>query len=632
MADLRGSERDLVPATAAEVVPSRYRHPGDVVLLVGSTVWLLVALGVALIAGAELLGHRAAVVPGSAPGSTVGRVLVGLVQVIAVLAPVVVVAALLVVRRFRFLGAGFPSSSPPVAAGAAWTALSWLAGTDRPPDLLANRTTGSSISTAAWPGVAWFAGAVAVTLVAGSSAEPLVETRGVARFVAAAAELIAGVALPMELVLACAVGSLVGAGVLVVFGAPDHRIGERGIAEALAAAGIPVLTVRPAEEAGKGSRPFVATLRDGDRRFVKILGQDERDADLLYRGYRFMRLRDVGDVRPAASLKQAVEHQALAGMMAERAGVHAPRVHRVVEAPDGSVMLIMELVDGLTLAEVAEEDVTDQLVAELWREVDRLHRAHIAHRSLRTANVMFRAGARPWIVDYSFSELSASDRAMDLDVAELLASLAVRIGPDRAVARGGDAGGRRGRPGGAAAAAAGAVGVHPPRGGRNGQGADPDGRPPHGHRAAGRRTGAAPAGARPHAADDRPRRRRVLLHPSPARPGRRQLAGVPIGGLVVAAARGGDVCLTYVAGAVGMCGTVPYRLPLGPTVTTQFASSFVNRVSPANVGGMALNARFLQKCGVDPGSAVAAIGLNALAGGIVHPSCWSSSSRGRAPR
>ena len=63
----------------------------------------------------------------------------------------------------------------------------------------------------------------------------------------------------------------------------------------------------------------------GERFFVKVLGQDQRDADLLYRVYRSVRLRDVGDVRPAASLKQAVEHQALVGMMAERAGVHAPR-------------------------------------------------------------------------------------------------------------------------------------------------------------------------------------------------------------------------------------------------------------------------------------------------------------------
>ena len=38
----------------------------------------------------------------------------------------------------------------------------------------------------------------------------------------------------------------------------------------------------------------------------------------------------------------------------------------------------------------------------------------------------------------------------------------------------------------------------------------------------------------------------------------------------------------------------------------------------ANVGGMALNVRFLQKVGIEPARAVTGIGLNVAAGGIVH--------------
>jgi uncharacterized protein (TIRG00374 family) len=51
---------------------------------------------------------------------------------------------------------------------------------------------------------------------------------------------------------------------------------------------------------------------------------------------------------------------------------------------------------------------------------------------------------------------------------------------------------------------------------------------------------------------------------------------------------------------------------------TQGASSFVNRVSPSNVGGMALNVRFLQKAGVEPSAGVAAVGVNSVAGALVH--------------
>ena len=68
--------------------------------------------------------------------------------------------------------------------------------------------------------------------------------------------------------------------------------------------------------------------------------------------------------------------------------------------------------------------------------------------------------------------------------------------------------------------------------------------------------------------------------------------------------------VTYVGAAIGMAGGVPEHLPFGPNLAAQLASSFVNRVTPANVGGMALNVRFLQKAGVAPAEAVTGIGLN----------------------
>jgi uncharacterized membrane protein YbhN (UPF0104 family) len=76
--------------------------------------------------------------------------------------------------------------------------------------------------------------------------------------------------------------------------------------------------------------------------------------------------------------------------------------------------------------------------------------------------------------------------------------------------------------------------------------------------------------------------------------------------------------VTYLASAAALIGAVPGRIPFWPTTLTQAASSFVNRVSPANVGGMALNARFLQKNGVSPGAGVAAVGVNALMGAVAH--------------
>ncbi len=76
--------------------------------------------------------------------------------------------------------------------------------------------------------------------------------------------------------------------------------------------------------------------------------------------------------------------------------------------------------------------------------------------------------------------------------------------------------------------------------------------------------------------------------------------------------------LTYLASAIALAGSVPRSVPFTSNVEAQMASSFVNRVTPANVGGMALSVRFLQKAGIAPAEAVTGLGLNVLVGAIVH--------------
>ena len=119
--------------------------------------------------------------------------------------------------------------------------------------------------------------------------------------------------------------------------------------------------------------------------------------------------------------------------MAGQAGVTVPAVRQVIKTADGSALLAMERVDGSSLDRIPGQDISDTMLRELWQQVDGLHRARIAHRSLRAANIVADRTGRPWIVDFSFSELGATQRQMALDVAELLASLAAMIGAGRAV-------------------------------------------------------------------------------------------------------------------------------------------------------------------------------------------------------
>lgn len=605
------------PSTAAPeaALPQRYRHPGDVIRLIASGGLMLAAVAACTLAGTYLLGAGAVQVPGPEPGGAGSRFLVGLARAIVVLGALAGLAVLLVTRRFRLLASLLGAAA--VSTGA-WIAV--IHAVDRSGELSADRGAGSFLGMPALPGASLFAGAVAVTVVAGSWLNPAWQrvARGVLGLVALA-QLLAGVALAMELLLALAIGWFVGAGVLVAFGAPDRRIAAPAIMAALTDAGLPVRDLHPAPEPGRGSRPFVATVPQGKQLFVKVLGPDQRDADLLYRAYRFARLRGVGDTRPAASLKQAVERQALAAVMAERAGVRVPHVHRIVTAADGSVLLAMDLVVGHSLERSRPEDVTDEQLRGLWLDVQRLHAAGVAHRSLRTANVMVDEVGRPWIVDFSFSEVAATDRQLALDRAELLASLAILVGPDRAASSAAVIGDR---------ALSSAVPLLQPLalsyGTRRALRARGDllGRT----RGAVAQVSSAPPTELPNLARVRPRTLLMiaaaagafyLLLPQLAQVGSSWRAfqsvewvWVPV---IVVMSFG-----TYLASALAVTGTVAQRLRFGPTLMTQWASSFVNRVSPANIGGMALNVRYLQKCGVDPPSAGAAVGLNSLAGAIVH--------------
>ena len=55
----------------------------------------------------------------------------------------------------------------------------------------------------------------------------------------------------------------------------------------------------------RGSVPWTVELTTGTRLFVKTASSEERVADLLFRRWRRIRLKDPGDPRPAASLQTA---------------------------------------------------------------------------------------------------------------------------------------------------------------------------------------------------------------------------------------------------------------------------------------------------------------------------------------
>src|SRR6516225_2113335 len=256
-----------VAVTAGPLPPSsRYRHPGDVIRLISAGLLLAGALIASAIAFRWLLGPAASV-PGGL--GVAGQVITGLVQVACLAAAAVVIVATLRRRRFRLL-AGLAAGAV-AAAGLAYGIFALLGG-ERPAVLMTNQARGAWLASAAFPAPALFASAAAVVVAAAPwLSRPWRRAAWLTLLLAAAARLLAGAVLPMEVILALAAGVTVGAAVLVTFGVPDRRIGPAGIVAALRDAGLPVQSVRPAAVEAKGSRPFEALTADGRRLFVKAL-------------------------------------------------------------------------------------------------------------------------------------------------------------------------------------------------------------------------------------------------------------------------------------------------------------------------------------------------------------------------
>jgi hypothetical protein len=229
------------------------------------------------------------------------------------------------------------------------------------------------------------------------------------------------------------IGWFAGAAVLVILGGPTRRPTGLAIAEGLAAVGAPLDRLEQASLDARGSTPYFGVARDGRRVFIKALGDDQRSADLLFRLYRWLRRRDLGDERPFSSLRRGVEHEALVALAARDLGIRTPRLLAFATAEPNGFVLAYEAVDGRSLDRLQPDEVTDSVLAAIWDLVLELRAHRIAHRDLRLANVFLASDGAVWMIDFGFSELAASRLLLANDVAELVASSTLQVGPERAV-------------------------------------------------------------------------------------------------------------------------------------------------------------------------------------------------------
>jgi len=273
-----------------------------------------------------------------------------------------------------------------------------------------------------------------------------------------------------------------------------------------------------------------------------------------------------------------------------------------------------------SLDELAPGEMSDAMLAAIWRQVQALREARVAHRDLRRAMVLIGSKGEVRILDLGTSESEATEKDLDLDVAELMASMAwtcaaprtiqaaVRVLGKETVSRAAallqplnltlaTALEMRSRPelyGQIRAAVAAATGEAPP---------------------APRTTMRIPwvliawlAGALLGM---------YLLLPlmGELEQGIGSLSHVKWHWVLLGLAA---TAMTFVMAAWAQMGAVEPSLPLGKTTLVQLAGAFVSRLTPQGAGGLGLNARYLERCGIQRATAIVAVAVDVAAGVVVH--------------
>jgi uncharacterized protein (TIRG00374 family) len=543
----------------------------------------------------------------------VAQVLIAAGQLVALLGPLALVVFLLAMRRFRVV------VMVPVAAIAAGVAMYAVSGALALEVVLPGSV--GQLRGVSYPGARYLASVAAIVTVVGPWLPQ--RWRRVATwllFLIAFTRIASGADIPYDVAIALVLGWLVGAVVLLIFGSPSRHPNGRAIVAALAQAHVPVVRLEYLDRGVRGTNVYLARDRSGARRFVKVFSSDQPDTDRIVQLYRWFRLRDATSERPFTDVRRSVEHEALLALAAAEREIPTGRLVALAEVDPAGMLLVFDYVDGPPLSGLGPDLVTDQLLRRVWGLVVALRSVRIAHRDLHLGHILLSPTGEPVLVDFGFAEIAARDTQLRADIAELLCSTAIEVGPERA--------------------AQAAVDVLGPE-------VIADALPrlqklalsSHTRKAVSRHDDLLPQlqSAVQHATgvDDvryeelaRIAPRKVLgivvfavalyaLLPQLADVNdlRAELAGINAAWIVPMVLA---QCLTYVGAAIGLVGSVPDRVRFIPELSAQVAASFVDLLAPASIGGMALNTRFLQKRGVDPPVAVAGVGLNAVAGFVAH--------------
>jgi glycosyltransferase 2 family protein len=628
-----------LPAVHVEdYLDSRVRIPADLLRCVIALIEIVLLAGLGVLARATANGAEYDIVLASHRLPKAVLSFLGFAAHAALLIlPVALAVRLLIRRQPRRLAEGVAAGGLTVAVVLVLNQLLRGPGTEGLYDVLT--PTAAHAASKSVPALDWYlSGLTAYVTVIGLSGRPrwravfwlAIGFYGVASLADAQTTV-------FSLLITLLLGVACGSGLRYAFGAISERPSALEIAEALSTVEAPVVAMRRIADSSAETRRYAATLRGGSRLDVTVFDRDQQAADWFYRLYRRLRLTTQVSRSAPLTVERAIERRALLTYATEDAGVPTPRLRALIRVGPEAAVIANESHDGTTLARLAPPP-TDAQLARVWDVVLQLHSRRVTHRALTADRILLtsdgqayglgpqhRGGGRPddgdeiMLLEPGNGDVAASDLQLRLDLAQLLAELALLVGPDRAA--------RSARQKLSADELAAVVPLIQPvvlyRSTRIAAGRRKDVLPAL-------RKGllpTAPGSEGPPVQIERIRLRTVLT-----------LVAAVFAAYILAvdltktsfseALRQADwrwgavalvlSALTYVGAALALTGFVLERLKFAQTLLTQVACSFVTLVTPVAVGGVALNLRYLRKKKLASADAVASVGVSQVIAFTLH--------------
>jgi uncharacterized membrane protein YbhN (UPF0104 family)/tRNA A-37 threonylcarbamoyl transferase component Bud32 len=262
---------------------------------------------------------------------------------------------------------------------------------------------------------------------------PLRRLLGLVVVMVVLATMYLGAGLPADIVGGLFLATAVVAVLRLVTGSPAGRptIGEARAA--VADLGYDVADVHYATEQNVRSSVLDVVLVDGRHLRVDAFGRDQRDARAGAKLWRRMLYKEPG-LAVFGTRVQETEHIAYALMLAERAGVAAPRLERTGVGGADVALLVTRPAEGRPLSELADDDFTDDLLASVWRAVVALHDAGLSHGNLDAYHVLVSPDGSVAFDDFASADVSGDSYYSKRDDASVIVQSALAAGNERATA------------------------------------------------------------------------------------------------------------------------------------------------------------------------------------------------------